>query len=185
MRVRNIKGERFGRFIVLERAPNRRLSSGQSVVFWKCRCDCGQIKEVRGTNLCNGNSKSCGCFHREEAARRVRERFINSPKHSRVLWYYKRNAKTRGVKWNLSKEEFFKLIQEDCYFCGTSPPLRPGPHNLRYNGLDRIDNSGGYELENVVACCTTCNSAKSTMPVLEFAEWVERIHQRLNQWIET
>lgn len=30
-------------------------------IVWKCRCDCGNIVEVRGTSLKNGNTKSCGC----------------------------------------------------------------------------------------------------------------------------
>jgi len=171
--------------VALERASNRRGRAGNSRTFWKCRCDCGQTKEVAYLNLSNGDVRSCGCLHRELAAHRVRERFRDYPKHSRVFRYYRRNAKMRGVDWNLSKEEFFRLIQADCYFCGTPPPSRPGPYDLKYNGIDRIDNSKGYEEGNVVACCTTCNSAKSTMSVLEFAKWVERIHQRVNQWMST
>lgn len=32
---------------------------------WICRCECGTIKSIRGTELRNGNSKSCGCISRE------------------------------------------------------------------------------------------------------------------------
>ena len=37
-----------------------------------------------------------------------------------------------------------------------------------YSGLDRVDNSIGYILENVVPCCVTCNSMKMAMSYNEF-----------------
>lgn len=48
----NLSGKRFGKWIVLERMPNS---------SWKCRCDCGEIKIVTGSNLTTGKSTCCGC----------------------------------------------------------------------------------------------------------------------------
>lgn len=58
----NLKGQKFGRWTVLEKSDKR--SNGQ---YWLCKCDCGTIKEVSQTSLRNGRSTSCGCYHREEA----------------------------------------------------------------------------------------------------------------------
>lgn len=41
--------------------------------YWKCKCDCGNIITVRGTNLRNGKTKSCGCLSKEKAAQRFSE----------------------------------------------------------------------------------------------------------------
>ena len=30
--------------------------------MWKCQCDCGNIITVRGADLWNGHTKSCGCI---------------------------------------------------------------------------------------------------------------------------
>ena len=49
-------GNRYGLLTVIGSAPSRR---GQA--YWKCKCDCGNIIEVCGTNLRTGNSQSCGC----------------------------------------------------------------------------------------------------------------------------
>lgn len=56
----DITGQRFGRLVVVERAANR----GKRL-YWHCRCDCGNEKEVRGSDLRNGHTQSCGCLHKE------------------------------------------------------------------------------------------------------------------------
>ena len=65
----NLQGQRFGRWVVLERAPKK---DGHAT-WWKCRCDCGTVKEVNGNSLLRGDSKSCGCYHREQASVRGRK----------------------------------------------------------------------------------------------------------------
>lgn len=52
---RDLKGQHFGEWEVLEYTGDRR---------WLCRCSCGTVKEVKTPNLVNGLSKSCGCKHK-------------------------------------------------------------------------------------------------------------------------
>jgi len=54
-----LAGQTFGRLQVLEKAATR---SGSNVQ-WVCRCSCGKIVVVTGSNLISGNSTSCGCTH--------------------------------------------------------------------------------------------------------------------------
>lgn len=35
----------------------------------------------------------------------------------------------------------------------------------------------GYQMENVVPCCITCNNAKRTLSLPEFMAWVERVYR--------
>lgn len=58
---RNRVGERYGHLLVIEQAPNIITPNGRSHVAWKCLCDCGNEKIVRGDCLQNGHTKSCGC----------------------------------------------------------------------------------------------------------------------------
>ena len=68
-RVVDIKRNRYDRWLVLkfDSIKNRQA-------YWKCLCDCGTKRVVRGTNLTTGVSKSCGCLQRELAAERIRRR---------------------------------------------------------------------------------------------------------------
>ena len=58
----NLVGQRFGRLMVLERVENEITSSGNSVVMWRCLCDCGEEIIVRSSALLHGYTKSCGCM---------------------------------------------------------------------------------------------------------------------------
>lgn len=100
-------------------------------------------------------------FDAKAYQKRYQRDYPKSPKGYWVMKFarYKLQAKRRGFKFNLTKELFISLCQEECFYCGS-----PGP-----NGLDRLDNSKGYDLANAVACCTKHNSMKSKMSVEEFA----------------
>jgi hypothetical protein len=57
----DISNRRYGRLVVLGIAGS--VKQGRRV--WKCRCDCGQEIDAYSYNLESGNTKSCGCLHRE------------------------------------------------------------------------------------------------------------------------
>jgi len=52
-------GNRYGKLIVLRRGNNN--SNKKKVAYWVCRCDCGNMTNVRSTHLRNGSTVSCGC----------------------------------------------------------------------------------------------------------------------------
>jgi 5-methylcytosine-specific restriction endonuclease McrA len=63
----DIKGQKFGRLTAIE-LINKRSASGDA--YWRCKCDCGNITEVRKSKLSSGNTKSCGCLARELTSER-------------------------------------------------------------------------------------------------------------------
>ena len=54
-------GNRYGRLMVLEEAGR----GSDRAIRWRCRCDCGNITIVRGRDLRQGKTKSCGCLASE------------------------------------------------------------------------------------------------------------------------
>ena len=62
-KIKDRTGERYGRLTVLSFVEMRGRTS-----IWKCRCDCGTVKDYRLNNLTQGLSQSCGCLHRERAS---------------------------------------------------------------------------------------------------------------------
>lgn len=69
IRMENLSDKKFGRWYVLEQAPTRYSRSGKSSrIMWKCRCDCGTIKDVSARALKTGMSQSCGCFQKERVS---------------------------------------------------------------------------------------------------------------------
>lgn len=64
-------GKRYGRWTVLEKAE----SNDRGDAYWLCRCDCGTERVVKGGSLRSGDSKSCGCYHREVSAETAARNF--------------------------------------------------------------------------------------------------------------
>lgn len=82
---------------------------------------------------------------------------------------YRISAKERGLEFKLTEDLFIKNVNADCYYCG-SP--------VKEVGFDRVDNSKGYLLENVVVCCTECNRMKRTQDYNEFIDRCKRISEK-------
>lgn len=70
----DLTGKRFGYLTVLEQVEDYTTLSGRHRDKWLCKCDCGNIIEVRGMNLKNGHTKSCGCY-RTERIRQVKKKY--------------------------------------------------------------------------------------------------------------
>lgn len=68
MKLADLTGQRFGRLVVIERAPNR----GQKT-FWLCQCDCGNMHEVQSGYLKRTTKpiRSCGCLYDERRVDRT------------------------------------------------------------------------------------------------------------------
>lgn len=83
--------------------------------------------------------------------------------------HYKCNAKSKGIEFHLTKNDFRKFWQLPCHYCGIS---------IETIGLDRVDNERGYFIDNVVPCCRTCNFMKKNHQESFFIEHCKRIANR-------
>lgn len=61
-KIINEIGNKYGYLTVIDRGPNN--SSGRAT--WVCKCDCGKIVNVVGSQLRSGKTKSCGCYQKEQ-----------------------------------------------------------------------------------------------------------------------
>jgi hypothetical protein len=68
----DITGIRFGRLVAIKEAEKRIFKSGVRY-YWLCKCDCGNEKVIAKSALINGSIVSCGCYHKESAAKRRHE----------------------------------------------------------------------------------------------------------------
>jgi len=61
----DLTGKKFGKLSVIRRSKDLFLS-GKPCIRWMCICDCGKEKDILGTSLRNGATKSCGCAPRKK-----------------------------------------------------------------------------------------------------------------------
>jgi hypothetical protein len=86
---------------------------------------------------------------------------------------YRYRAKSEGYPFILSFEQFSSFWQLSCHYCGDS---------IDTIGLDRVDSSKGYEIDNVVPCCYPCNRMKMDSSVSEF---ISRCIKIVVKWFAT
>lgn len=68
---KNLEGQKFGRLTAIKRDGTYTDPKGNKYSLWKCKCECGCFKTVRGHDLLTGRTCSCGCLASkgEEATR--------------------------------------------------------------------------------------------------------------------
>ena len=168
-------GKRFDRLIVVAYDH----TDDKWNAYFKCICDCGTEKIINYKCLKRRQTKSCGCKKREHLYN-LNKREIGEACFNRIYAKYKKDANQRGYFFDLSKEYFKKLTKLNCYYCGQEPNNIAknlyGMGDYIYNGIDRIDNTKGYEEKNVVSCCSICNHAKNSMTKEDFFNWVKKIY---------
>lgn len=181
----DLAGKRFGRLTVIGLSTVR---TADGIRQWNCICDCGNHKIVRTGNL-NGTpprgTHSCGClrgeYRRMPGVRAALRRIISG---------YKGNARRRGIKFDLPDAIFSGLVNDPCHYCGIPPANKVIPRDrkskddetwLMYTGIDRLDNSVGYVVGNVVPCCKDCNWAKHTMALDQYIDWISRSYKYLRR----
>lgn len=86
---------------------------------------------------------------------------------------YKRNAEAREYKFELSTDTFQRLIHSKCVYCGKLPSQKIG--DIEYNGIDRINNNCGYNIDNCLACCKVCNRGKGILSYEEYLVHLKNI----------
>lgn len=138
-----------------------------------CLCKCGNTVQVSVSRLASGKAKSCGCL-----SKAVLESDISKYEAGfrAVLRVYEYSAKERGLEFNLSRETFEHLTASNCTYCGVEPlQFQTRFSEFKYNGIDRVDNTKGYEIENCVTCCKLCNRMKDTLSLDEFKSHVAKV----------
>ena len=78
---------------------------------------------------------------------------------------YKKSAKKRDIKFELTHEQFSVLLKGQCYLCGDFDKI----------GVDRVDNTMGYSANNCKPCCQECNTLKWDFTESQLLSQVEKI----------
>lgn len=146
--VIDIIGKKFGKLIVLRRANDYIYGGGKKEAQYLCRCDCGNMKIIRGSSLRSGHTTSCGCAITEAATKHgLKGTRIYDEYHKMKQRCYNPNNQSyddyggRGIKicdeWLDPENGLIKF-----YFWSIT-------HGYRDNlTIDRINFNGDYSPEN-------------------------------------
>lgn len=173
---RNLSGEKIASLFVIKEIENGRGT------HYECLCDCGNHTTATSSQLIFDKKRSCGCARVGKRLDEDRKRVLLS----RIL----NNLKTSGRSvcdelLNLEFLEFF--ITKPCFYCGREFSKKEIDYSksskkkliselvIYHNGIDRVNSSIDYELNNIVPCCRICNTAKTVNSPDQFIEHSKRI----------
>lgn len=153
---KDLTGMVFGRLVVLKQVKDIITKGGKHYPAWLCRCDCGNECVVSGASLKSGNTKSCGCLHKEEVSNMMSKHNLTD---SRLYLVWK-GMKTRCYNPNSSHYHLygargitvcdewkndFMAFHDWAYANGYNENAKRGECTI-----ERIDVDGNYCPEN---CC--------------------------------
>lgn len=134
-------GTVIGRLTVLERLA----VEGRS--HFRCKCECGVIVIVLGSNMKRGDTRSCGCLHRDQLVKR------STTHGSRYRAEYLSWAGAKGRCFNARNKYFARYGGRGITMCDRwrysfatfLADMGSRPANAE---LERINNDGAYEPSN-------------------------------------
>jgi len=163
-------GQKYGMLTVVRPTPKRRVNRS---IMWECICDCGETVERDPNsiayNITQGMIPNCGCLKRLPEGEASRNNCLRA---------YKKDAKKRGLEWELTKDEAFVLFSGNCHYCDAQSTNNSKGVNgdYKYNGIDRLNSNVGYNILNCVSCCKHCNRIKGTMDLDELRQYIVNVY---------
>jgi hypothetical protein len=158
----DLTGERYGRLVVVE---FDRLQKHKT--YWKCVCDCGMTVIATGNNLRSGNTKSCGCLHRETVRETGKSNATHSESHSNRTRLYTIWCGMRQRCNNPNKEAFKHYGGKGVTVCPEWEKYSEFKKWALANGyadnlcIDRIDSNGNYAPDNCRWITASENTARA------------------------
>lgn len=152
MSFRNLVGMRFGRLKVIS-FSHKKKSGGyrerKSIIYWKCKCDCGKVKVLAAYALGPNRTKSCGCLLSDTMKKRMTTHGLSKTR-LHTIWSGMRKRcylptttryecyGGRGIKVCEEWRNSFMAFHNWAIFNGYEKHLT----------IDRIDNDGDYTPDN-------------------------------------
>ena len=120
-------------------------------VLWRCRCECGNEVIVRGDNLRNEHTTSCGCYNRERSAE---ANTTHGMCKTRLYYVWSAMLRRAGVYKGASEEDKHNYQDRGITVCDewlVFENFRDWALSHGYSDdleIDRRDNDKGYCPEN-------------------------------------
>ena len=182
-KLRDLKGQKFHKLLVIERAASNRAGGAT----WLCKCDCGKEKVYSSDHITRKKSpvKSCGCSAKIQGSEHPL--WTGHGEISGHWWYNhvlrerKQNDRIR-VPVDVTIEFAWELFLKQDRKCALSG-LELTVGNNRYSdaSIDRVDSSKGYTEENIQWVHKHINFMKRTYSQEYFIKMCKLVAENLEE----
>lgn len=106
-KCKDISKQRFGKLVAVER-----VSGSGERQKWRCRCDCGNMVDIRMDSLISDFTKSCGHCGKRELPEKLKQQFIDGTQPEKIGKMTKSNVSgIVGVNWDKSRGKWQASIR--------------------------------------------------------------------------
>lgn len=147
----DLEGQRFGRLIAV--TSTKKNKHGQTM--WLCRCDCGNLAQIRIDHLRKNLIKSCGCLKKELTIKRNFKHgdTLREKKKAARLYRIWAGIKTRCLNPSVPIFKYYggRGIKVCAEWKNNYAAFKKWALANGYSGdltIDRINNNGNYKPSN-------------------------------------
>lgn len=176
-KFKDLTGCKFTKLTVIKLARKEKKGNRYRY-YWQCRCECGNLKEVRTDCLTQGMVQSCGCLKKEQDKINLVKNHKHKLSHTK-LWdtYYSMKSRCynqndkryndyggRGIKICNEWLQSFDNFVQWAVLNGFKKELQ----------IDRIDNNLDYSPKNCrwVSAKENCRNRRSNILIEYNNKWI-------------
>lgn len=166
----SLVGKQFGSLKVIKWLSGKERDQRNFSAALQCQCICGNIVNIKSSNLTNGNTKSCGCKKKEYVSRNQKRKYFekindnscpidyieNNKIPLRMFSKCRLSAIQRDIKFDLEIYDLEKQwIKQNGKCALTGQSLYFGKYVTKNNNtdtnasIDRIDSTKRYTIDNI------------------------------------
>lgn len=168
-------GKTIGHYNILDFCEVKKSKNNSYAYYYDVQCvKCGSIRKHVLYNRNSWEDYYQGC---PDCSR------VKLSYYERRFKEYQQSAKVRNLEWSLTFEQFCDLISKNCVYCNSKPENHFRSIGQKktisegvMNGIDRVDSSKGYTIDNCVSCCSKCNYMKNDLSKDTFLDHITKIY---------
>ena len=176
----NLVGRKFGRLTVIEGGTTTEKGK-----YWKCLCECGNIRFYTRQNILKGTLKSCGCFKQECRGKQHKNWNGVGEIGASVVCRIRATANRRNIPFSVDAKylwEVFLKQNKKCVLSGLPLDFPVSSWDVKHGkgtaSLDRINSSLGYVHDNVQWVHKDINMMKQQFSQNHFIDMCRLVSQK-------
>jgi len=175
---KDLTGETFTNLTVVGLGGKR-----DRLLYWECKCKCGNTTFVQAAKLNAGKIRSCGCIQKNQPSpNRGGYKELSQTYWSKMQM----GAKHRNLEFAITAQQAYELLEKQQFKCALSgvpiklsakyySSFKNGRRTEQTASLDRIDSSKGYTIDNIQWLHKEVNFIKTDFSQNEIIDWCHKI----------
>ena len=191
-----LTGQTFNKLLVVKKVPppsSIKSKGRQQLLYWLCKCECGNTIILSSSSLLSRKALSCGCYRKNQTTPIYKDEHYLNLSIFRPMWYkiqdsYRASKKSKSeFTCNITIQELKEVWDKQqgiCPYTKIKLKLPKQKDNTKtdyhFASVDRRDSSKGYFKGNIQFVAWPVNFAKSNCHEQLLIDFLKEVAKNLN-----